>query len=315
MTIFVFANNVDTTLAGNISSSATSLTLSSSANLPTSIPTGYVFVITLNDAATRQNFEVIYATNVSGSTLSGLIRGQEGTSALSWSTGDFAYSAPTAGQMQNVQAGHLLGIQKFSTPGTFTYTPTAGMNTVIAYVQAAGGGSDGLPATSSGQFALSVPGYSGALAVGKFTAAQIGSSQTVIVGAGGSPGAAGGGSATAGGNSSLGSLAVATGGPAGNGHYGPTASAILIVGNVALPPTATGGNIFNAPGSQGGASMGGANASASGNLAAVGGVGGASPFSAGGPGTGGGGAAIVGSQPGTQGNSGLDGIVLIYEYS
>lgn len=315
MTIFVFANNVDTTLAGNISPSSTSLTLSSSANLPTSIPTGYVFVITLNDVATRQNFEVIYATSVSGSTLSGLLRGQEGTAALSWSTGDFAYSAPTAGQMQNVQTGHLLNIQKFSTPGTFTYTPTPGMNTVIAYVQAAGGGSDGLPATSSTQFALSVAGYSGALAVGKFTAAQIGSSQTVVVGAGGSPGASGGGVATAGGNSSLGTLAVANGGAAGNGHYGPTNVSILIVGNVAPAPAATGGNLFNSPGLAGSPSMGGSNASASGSLAAVGGIGGASPLSAGGPGTGGAGAALVGAQSGTPGNAGLDGIVLIYEYS
>lgn len=315
MTNFVFANNVSTTLAGSISPTATSLTLSGAADLPASIPAGYAFVITLNDVATRQNFEIIYATSVSGSTLSGLLRGQEGTSALSWSTGDFAFSGPTAGQMQNAQTGHLLNVQKFSTPGTFTYTPTAGMNTAIAYVQAAGGGSDGLPATSSTQFALSVAGYSGALAVGKFTAAQIGSSQTVTVGAGGSPGVAGGGTATAGGNSSLGSLAVATGGPAGNGHYGPTNVSILIVGNVVPAPTATGGNILNASGSAGSPSMGGANASVFTGLAAVGGNGGVSPLSAGGPGSGGGGAALVGAQSGTVGNAGLDGIVILYEYS
>ncbi|MBU9536990.1 hypothetical protein KTE58_11355 [Burkholderia multivorans] len=100
MPYFIFANNVSTTLAGGISSNATSLTLSSTANLPSSIPPGYVFVITLNDAATRQNFEVIYATSISGATLSGLLRGQEGTTALAWSTNDFAFSAPTKGQMQ-----------------------------------------------------------------------------------------------------------------------------------------------------------------------------------------------------------------------
>lgn len=98
---FVFANNVNTTLAGGISPSAVSLTLSSAANLPTSIPVGHVLAITLNDAATRQNFEVIYASAVSGATLSGLQRGQEGTAALSWATGDFAYSAPTAGQQES----------------------------------------------------------------------------------------------------------------------------------------------------------------------------------------------------------------------
>ncbi len=101
MPIFMFANNVNTTLLGSISPSSTSLTLSSSANLPASIPSGSVFVITLNDQATRQNFEIIYATSISGATLSGLLRGQEGTAALSWSTGDFAYSPPTAGQQQS----------------------------------------------------------------------------------------------------------------------------------------------------------------------------------------------------------------------
>lgn len=98
MTTFIFVNNVNTTLAGNVSTSATSITLSSAANLPTSIPAGFVLVITLNDQATRQNFEIIYATAISGATLSGLQRGQEGTSALAWLTGDFAFSGPTAGQ-------------------------------------------------------------------------------------------------------------------------------------------------------------------------------------------------------------------------
>jgi hypothetical protein len=97
MTIFMFANNVNTTLAGAVSPSATTITLSSAANLPPSIPAGQVLVITLNDAATRQNYEIVYATARTGATLT-VLRGQEGTSALSWLTGDFAYSPPTAGQ-------------------------------------------------------------------------------------------------------------------------------------------------------------------------------------------------------------------------
>jgi len=101
MTLFVFANNVNTQLAGSISSSATSLTLSSAFGLPASIPSGYCIAITLNDSATQQNFEIVYATAISGSTLSGLLRGQEGTHALAWNVGDFAFSAPTAGQMKN----------------------------------------------------------------------------------------------------------------------------------------------------------------------------------------------------------------------
>ncbi|MBH9661029.1 gp53-like domain-containing protein [Burkholderia multivorans] len=99
--LFTFANNISTTLAGSISSGATSLTLSSAANLPASIPAGKVLVITLNDVATRQQFEVTYATAISGATLSGLLRGQEGTSAQAWSTGAYAYCSPTMGQMQS----------------------------------------------------------------------------------------------------------------------------------------------------------------------------------------------------------------------
>ncbi|HDR9834293.1 TPA: hypothetical protein QDC51_001047 [Burkholderia multivorans] len=98
--LFTFANNISTTLAASISSGATSLTLSSAANLPSSIPAGKVLVITLNDTATRQQFEVIYATAISGATLSGLLRGQENTSAQAWSTGAYAYCSPTMGQMQ-----------------------------------------------------------------------------------------------------------------------------------------------------------------------------------------------------------------------
>ncbi|CDY79490.1 hypothetical protein BGLT_02271 [Caballeronia glathei] len=101
MAIFTFANNISTTLAGAVAPSDTSLTLSSSAGLPASIPAGMSLVITLNDQATRDNFEVIYAGAVSGATLSNLSRGQEGTSALAWLTGDFAFSGPTAGQQQS----------------------------------------------------------------------------------------------------------------------------------------------------------------------------------------------------------------------
>jgi hypothetical protein len=119
MTIFVFANNVNTTLAGAISNSATSLTLSSTANLPSSIPSGSVLVITLNDVATRQNFEIVYATAITGATLT-VLRAQEGTAALAWLTGDFAYSPPTAGQQasfgQLAQANTWTGSNTFNDP-------------------------------------------------------------------------------------------------------------------------------------------------------------------------------------------------------
>ena len=97
MANFIFANNVSTTLAGNVSSSSTTLTLSSAANLPGAIPAGKVMALTLNDAATRSNYEIVYVTAITGATLT-VQRAQEGTSALAWLTGDFAFSGPTAGQ-------------------------------------------------------------------------------------------------------------------------------------------------------------------------------------------------------------------------
>jgi hypothetical protein len=100
MTSFVFANNVNTTLAAPITSTATTITLSSAVGLPASIPAGFVLAITLNDTATRSNFEIVYATSqtITGSTLV-VQRAQEGTSALAWNALDFAYNGDTAAQM------------------------------------------------------------------------------------------------------------------------------------------------------------------------------------------------------------------------
>lgn len=114
MTTFIFANNIETTLAGGISSASTSLTLSSTANLPSSIPPGSVLVLTLNDQATRTIYEILYVTAISGATLT-VLRAQEGTAAVAWLTGDYAFSGPTAGQMSSFLQGTGTGV----TPGTY----------------------------------------------------------------------------------------------------------------------------------------------------------------------------------------------------
>lgn len=129
MTIFTFANNINTTLAGAVSPSATTITLASTANLPATIPAGEVLVVTLNDAATRQNFEIVYATARTGATLT-VLRAQEGTAALSWLTGDFAYSPPTAGQQESfgqlAAANTWTGANTFSDPVTVGTATTSG---------------------------------------------------------------------------------------------------------------------------------------------------------------------------------------------
>ena len=99
---FVFANNVSTTLGGAVASGDTTITLADAANLPTMGADQY-FVVTLNDAATQAVFEVIYATGISGANLTGCLRGQEGTSAQAWLTGDFAFSGVTEGILASFQ--------------------------------------------------------------------------------------------------------------------------------------------------------------------------------------------------------------------
>lgn len=127
MATFIFANNIDTTLAGGISSASTSLTLSSTQNLPASVPAGSYLVLTLNDQSTRTNYEIVYVTAISGATLT-VLRGQEGTAAKAWITGDYAFSGPTAGQMANFMQGAATGV----TPGTYGNSTTVPQITVNA---------------------------------------------------------------------------------------------------------------------------------------------------------------------------------------
>ena len=91
---FVFANNIKTTLAVPVNSTATEIKLSSSANLPT-LGTGQIMPITLNDAATGLLYEIMYCTAISGPNLT-VTRGEEGTSAQPWAIGDIVFSGPTA---------------------------------------------------------------------------------------------------------------------------------------------------------------------------------------------------------------------------
>lgn len=104
---FLFANNASTVLAAPISAGATSLTVASGTGSLFPIPGSNLYAITLNDAATREVFEIIYVQSRSGDTMSNLLRGQEGTTAVSWLAGDYCAQFITAGQ----QAAMLQRIQ------------------------------------------------------------------------------------------------------------------------------------------------------------------------------------------------------------
>lgn len=103
MAIEIYSNNAATTLAAGISNSAVSLTVLSGTGNEFPNPTaGQFFRFTLNDTLTGNVFEIIYATARTGDTFSGLSRGQEGTTAVSWLSGDKVFAGPTAGAMANL---------------------------------------------------------------------------------------------------------------------------------------------------------------------------------------------------------------------
>ncbi|MGO9533898.1 MAG: glycine-rich domain-containing protein [Syntrophobacteraceae bacterium] len=240
MSVFVFVNNISTSLASAINSSATSLTLASSIGLPT-LATGQIMPLTLNDAATGLVYEVVYATAISGSTLT-VTRAQEGTSAQNWQKGDFALCCPTAGTV--APAGKQMQVFGYttSTGSLGTLTPTAGVYSSviipasILYVRVWGGGGGGVLNAIGGY------PFAGGGAGGEYTEGYIShtatSSVTITVGAGGAGNVSGVSSAQNGTGSSFGSLITVQGGVAGNTSGGGLGAA-----------SGTGGNLHIAGGS------------------------------------------------------------------
>lgn len=102
----------------------------------------------------------------------------------------------------------ILAIRVITASGT--YTPTAGMKTCL--IEAVGGGGGGANASASPSYYVISGGGGGGAYARKFaTAAQIGASQTVTIGAGG-------GVSATGGDTSVGSLLLAKGGSGATGN-------------------------------------------------------------------------------------------------
>lgn len=113
--------------------------------------------------------------------------------------------------------GRFLGVQKFTTAGSFTYTPTAGATKLVIEIRGGGGSGAGTIAAPSGQAAHGGAGGSGSY--GMFLIDVDFASAAVVVGAGGA-GAGAGANGSAGGNSTItlgstGRVAIAYGGAAG----------------------------------------------------------------------------------------------------
>lgn len=123
MAVFLFANNANSTLAGPISTSATSLNLATGQGALFPNPSaGQQFALTITDAATGFLTEITYCTARSGDTLT-VVRAQENTVAQSWLAGDLAVNLVTAGQMAaNVQTSSLYPSREVTLSGVFTMT-------------------------------------------------------------------------------------------------------------------------------------------------------------------------------------------------
>lgn len=228
---------------------------------------------------------------------------------------DITFSALATALGLAVTAVKTVKTQVFT--GNGTYTPSTGMLYCIAEVVGGGGGGGGAAGTAS-QSAGGGGGGGGGYARKTISAATIGASQTVTVGATASGGASGANNGTNGNTSSLGAIMSASGGAAGSGA---TSSATTISGTSGgAGGTGTSGDI-NISGSAGGAGVGyGASA------AAIGGFGGASHLSAqtnggivSGDGTaganyGGGGSGGAAGTTSHAGGSGAQGIVIITEF-
>lgn len=223
-----------------------------------------------------------------------------------------------------LSAGSLLNVQRINATGT--YTPTPGTKSVVVEVQGGGGGGGGSAITSGTQYSIGGGGGGGSYAKGRFTAAQIGASVAVTIGAGGTSGtnAANGGN---GGTTSFGALISAPGGIGGSTGDAITTTTTRLIGGGAGGATASGGNLLNGTGIDGGDGLN------TGGNGAVTGFGGGSPIAGGAgggpstsvgangvtascPGAGGSGAGSnVSDATGKIGGAGAGGLVIVWEFA
>jgi hypothetical protein len=251
-----------------------------------------------------------------------------GGANITTAAGDTCIATPISGgwrvsayQKTAYPGGALIGVQTFTSSGT--YTPTAGMRFCVVEVQAPGGAGGGVAVAGGSNVCAAGGGGGGGYAKGRFTAAEVGSSVAVTIGAAGAgvSGASGGD----GGTSSFGALLSVPGGKGGSGHTGGGASSSTVfqIGGGAPSDAITGTTLFAVPGEQGGNSLntssslytgaGGASFYGSGGVSRTGG----NTTGANGLGFGGGGSgACNGSGGGARaGGDGAPGKTIVWEYA
>lgn len=242
-----------------------------------------------------------------------VIGGSNSTSLVNFSAGtkDIWCDIPASFQSS---AARTVKVQTFT--GTGTYTPAIGMLYCIIECIGGGGGGGGAAGTVSNAFA-GAGGGSGGYSRLVASAATIGASKAVTIGAAGAGGSAGANNGTAGGDTSVTTICVAKGGAGGG--YGSVASAsagaaggIAGTGDIASPGVPGGNGFYSVtasvvnPSGCGGSSHFGGGAvgvAASGNGVA-----------AGGNGSGGSGAFANSTASTYAGGNGSAGLVIITEF-
>lgn len=136
-------------------------------------------------------------------------------------------------------------LQAFTAPGANTYTPTAGMKHCIVISTGGGGGGGGGDASAAANVGAGAGGGAGGTCIERFTAADIGASQTVTIGAAGAAGSTAGGNGGAGGNTTFGALHTANGGAGGIGSGNAAKRAGSTAGGAGGVPT---GGLLNITG-------------------------------------------------------------------
>lgn len=232
-------------------------------------------------------------------------------------------------------------LQQFTATGANTYTPTTGMKYCIAISTGGGGGGGGADVTGAADCAAGAGGGAGGTCIEAFSAATIGASQTVTIGAGGTGGNDTGGTGVTGNNTTFGALHTANGGTGGTGSgAASTVNTRVVAGGAGGTPTGGLMNMVGGTGENGwamqttdatdtnetsiafgghggssfwgGGGRGGANAQ---DAAAADSTGGSEVGAAGAAkGSGGGGAAVNNTATGVAGGTGADGYCLVIEF-
>jgi hypothetical protein len=234
-----------------------------------------------------------------------------GTNTTQVATTAFVNSSITAA------TGRLIGVQTFSSSGT--YTPTSGTTSIIVEVQAPGGSGGGAVATSTAQSAAGSGGGAGSYAKVRLTSGFSGATVTVPAAPTGTAGAAG----TAGGIAAFGSFVSCPGGTPGALGSNYTTAGFTGVSAAAACTVSGGTNIVNNGGAPGGIGIvltpGTVSFSGPGGSSIYGaGASGRSSSGAGsagaGYGSGGSGANLAASQSAAAGGNAAGGEVIVYEY-